>query len=307
VNNNANNIAVKEKIATYLTGLGFYEIFTNSITNSKYYDEAGAESTVKMINNLSADLDVLRPSMLQTGLEVISHNINRKNTNLRLFELGKVYATSGVGNYTEDKHLAVYVCGNITQTGWQQKAVKGNFYYLKAVCERIFASLGIGKPSFEGVQNNTLENGTEIKIRNKVVGIAGSIHPKTLGAFDIKEPVFYADIYWDELLVLISNKINYKEITKFPAVERDLALIVDKKTVYAEIEAAAASAKIGHLQSVKLFDIFESEKLGTGKKSMAVNFTFQDETKTLTDKEIDGFMNKLIGAFEKSVGAEIRK
>jgi phenylalanyl-tRNA synthetase beta chain len=307
VNINAGNIAIKEKIATYLTGLGFYEIFTNSITNSKYYDEEVLKSTVKMINNLSIELDVLRPSMLQTGLEVIAHNMNRKNSSLRLFELGKVYSTSGVGNYTEQKHLAVYVSGNITEAGWQQKATKAGFYYLKAVCERIVASLGITKLTFEPVSNPTLENGTELKVKNKVVGIAGNIHPKTLGTFDIKEPVFYADIYWDEVLSMVNNKIEYKEITKFPAVERDLALIVDKKTVYADVEAAAASAKISHLQSVKLFDIFESEKLGAGKKSMAVNFTFLDETKTLTDKEIDGFMSKLIGAFEKNVGAEIRK
>ncbi len=307
VNNGATNIAIKEKIATYLTGLGFYEIFTNSITASKYYDEATLATTVKMINNLSVDLDVMRPSMLETGLEVIAYNINRKNTNLQLFELGKTYGTTGVGLYEEVKHLAIYASGNTIETGWQQKASKASFYYIKAVCERIFASLGLEKVKFETTGNDLLEGGVSIKIKNKVVGIAGNIHSKTLSKFDIRQPVFYADLYWDELLQQTKNKIEYREVSRFPAVDRDLALIVDKKISFAQVEQAVAETKISYLKSVKLFDIFESEKLGASKKSMAVSFTFLDETKTLTDKEIDGFMSKLIGSFEKNIAAEIRK
>ena len=299
---------IKEKVADYLTATGFYEIFTNSITNSKYYDEVALQTTVKMINSLSADLDVMRPSMLQTGLEVVAHNINRKNNSLQLFEFGKTYSTNTTGEYKESGHLSLYISGPINEGGWQSKPVKADFYFLKGVCEKVFAALGFASLSFETVTDADFENSAFIKMNNTKVGIAGNIHPKVLRKFDIKEPVFYADIYWDQIQVLKNNKtVKYKEVVKFPSVERDLALIVNTAISFAQIQAVVAAAKIDSLKSIKLFDIFESEKLGTCKKSMAVSFTFLDETKTLTDKETDEMMNKLISNFETSLHAEIRK
>jgi phenylalanyl-tRNA synthetase beta chain len=308
VDNSNYGIALKEKLANYLTGIGFYEIFTNSITNSKYYDEATLQTTVKLINSLSADLDVLRPSMLQTGLEVISHNINRKNTSLQLFEFGKTYNNPSNGQYEENFHLSIYLSGPVREASWQNKATKADFYFLKGVCEKALTAVGTTALSFETVTDKDLDTCTHIKYKNKIIGIAGNINDNTLSAFSIKEPVFYADIYWNDLIALISSKpIAYKAVPKFPSVERDLALIVDKNITYAQIQNTVASAKINYLKGIKLFDIFESEKLGADKKSMAINFTFLDETKTLTDKEIDEMMYKLISGFQKNLQAEIRK
>jgi phenylalanyl-tRNA synthetase beta chain len=306
--NSSEKMAVKEKVANYFTGIGFYEIFTNSITNSKYYDEETLQQTVKMINSLSADLDVMRPMMLQTGLEVLSYNINRKNNNLQLFEFGKTYKTQGIGQYEEAQHLSIYVAGLVNEGGWQNKPVNADFYYLKAVCEKVLGIAGETALVFETAAHNDFESSTIIKYKNKPVAVAGNIHKKILAQFNIKEPVFYADIYWDEVIALRNTKpVKYKEVPKFPAVERDLALIVDKNISYGQVQNVVASAKINYLKGIKLFDVFESDKLGAGKKSMAVNFNFLDETKTLTDKEIDEMMNKLIHSFEKNIQAEIRK
>jgi phenylalanyl-tRNA synthetase beta chain len=306
--NSSEKMAVKEKVANYFTGIGFYEIFTNSITNSKYYDEETLQQTVKMINSLSADLDVMRPMMLQTGLEVLSYNINRKNNNLQLFEFGKTYKTQGIGQYEEAQHLSIYITGLVNEGGWQNKPVNADFYYLKAVCEKVLGIAGETALVFETAAHNDFESSTIIKYKNKPVAVAGNINKKILAQFSIKEPVFYADVYWDEVIALRNTKpVKYKEVPKFPAIERDLALIVDKNISYGQVQNAVASAKINYLKGIKLFDVFESDKLGAGKKSMAVNFNFLDETKTLTDKEIDEMMNKLIHSFEKNIQAEIRK
>ncbi len=304
----AHEAAYKEKVADYLTGLGFNEIFTNSITNSNYYNEETLQHTVKMINNLSEELNVMRPSMLQTGLESVAHNLNRKNSNLQFFEFGKTYSVSEVGKYEEKNHLCLFATGNKTQQSWNSKAVKTDFYFIKGTIEKIAAVTGLAIQEFTAAANEKLENAVEIKIRNEVVAVAGAVNKKTLAQFDCKQPVFYADINWDKLMQLNKkNNISFKEISKFPAVQRDLALVVDKAIAYQQIEKATQTVKLNKLKAVHLFDVFESEKLGAGKKSMAVNFTFLDEEKTMTDSEIDGMMNKLIGAYEKELGAEIRR
>jgi phenylalanyl-tRNA synthetase beta chain len=304
----AHEAVYKEKVADYLTGLGFNEIFTNSITNSNYYTEETLQQTVKMINNLSEELNVMRPSMLQTGLESVAHNLNRKNSNLQFFEFGKTYSVLETGKYSEINHLCLFVTGNKTQQGWNSKATKTDFYFIKGVIEKIAAATGLSVQEFVAAINEKLYNAVEIKIRNEVVAVAGTVNKKTLSQFDCKQPVLYADIDWDKIMRLNrKNSISFKEISKFPAVQRDLALVVDKSVAYQQIEKATQTVKINKLKAVHLFDVFESEKLGTNKKSMAVNFTFLDEEKTMTDSEIDGMMNKLIGAYEKELGAEIRK
>lgn len=304
VETTAKNALLKEKVSAYLLGAGFYEIFTNSITNSKYYSEATIASSVKMINNLSADLDVMRPDMLQTGLEVVAHNLNRKNSDLRLYEFGKTYSTAGIGNYSETKQLAIYICGNVQAGGWQHKAVKSDIYYLKSICENIFATIGLSAVALEPVNDSSIE----IKIKNKPSGFMQEIDSKTLQQFGIKEPVFYACINWDEALAAIkTGETKYKEVPKFPTVERDLAMVLNKSIAYSDVEKAIRKAKVAQLQSTKLFDVFESEKIGADKKSLAVNFTFLDESKTLTDSETESFMKSIITSLEKNVQAEIRK
>jgi phenylalanyl-tRNA synthetase beta chain len=306
--NDNGRAALADKTANYLTSSGFSEIFTNSITDSKYYNEATLGSTVKMINSLSANLDVMRPSLLQTGLEVIAYNINRKNTDLKLYEFGKTYHTTGVGNYEEKIHLAIYTSGTVAEGGWQQKDSKADFYYVKGLCEKIFANAGIKNISIEVATDEDLEYGISIKANNVVLGKAGNIAQKILKQFGIKENVFFADILWDEVLALQQKtNVTYKEISKFPSVQRDLALIVDKSIAYADIEKNIKANKIQSLKAIKLFDIFESEKLGKDKKSMAVNFTFSDDTKTLEDADTEGMMSKIITSLEKQLNAVVRK
>ena len=298
---------LKERIANYLSANGFAEIFTNSITDSKYYSEETLSGTVKMINNLSADLDIMRPSLLQTGLEVVAYNINRKNVDLKLYEFGKIYSSQAIGNYKEENHLALYISGNTATTNWHLKDKKADFYYLKGICDQVLSACGLKNINIDILDDDNLESAINISVDKKLIGRLGTVSQKSLKQFGIKEAVLFADINWDEIIFL-QNKSNltYKEISKFPAVQRDLAIIVDKKTAYAEIEATIIGNKISALKNIKLFDIFESEKIGADKRSMAVNFTFSDETKTLTVADTDAMMGKIISSLEKQLAATVR-
>jgi len=298
----------REKTANYLVGLGFHELMTNSITNAAYFSPEELETAVHMLNSLSADLNIMRPSMLETGLEAIAHNLNRKNNDLRFFEFGRTYSTSGPGKYSEPEHLCLYITGKNSEDGWRTKASGADFYVLKGIVAKILHLLGSQADSFELIPHPKLDNGLLGKIKDKIVLQAGTVNKKTLTRFEIKQPVFFADLDWTLLSVIASNaKQVIQEIPKFPAVQRDLALVVGMQLHYEEVERAVKKIRLQQLREVRLFDIFESEKLGPGKKSMAVSFTFLDEEKTLTDKEIDGWMSKIMTALEKDVQAEIRK
>ena len=298
---------LKERIANHLSANGFAEIFTNSITDSKYYSEEVLAGSVKMLNNLSADLDVLRPSLLQTGLEVVAYNLNRKNADLKLYEFGKTYHSIAVENYKEQEHLAIYVAGNTSTGNWQEKDKKADFYYLKGICEQVLLACGVKKITVEIAEGNDLESGIDIFVNKKVIGKLGAVSQKLLKQFGIKESVLYADLNWDEIILLQNkNNLTYQEISKFPVVQRDLAIIVDKKIAYAQIEATIKENKIPSLKNVKLFDVFESEKIGADKKSMAVNFTFSDDSKTLADTDTDNMMKKIVASLEQQLSATIR-
>ncbi len=304
----AHHVAYAEKVSDYLAGSGFREIFTNSITNSDYYTDAVLKSTVKMINNLSEELNIMRPGMMETGLESIVYNLNRKNTDLKFFEFGKTYSTSETGRYSESNHLAVYITGNTTGEGWKEKAARVDFYFLKAVFEKIIAMLGLRIDSYSQTENADLSSCLQATIKNKSIAHIGMVTTKKLQRFDIKQAVYYADLDWDTLLELNRKlTLEHRDIPKYPVVNRDLAIVVNKELPYELVEKATRAAGIKKLKSISLFDIFESEKIGAGKKSMAVSFTFQDEEKTLTDKEIDGMMNRIIASFQKELNAEIRK
>jgi len=299
---------LREKLSNYLVGLGFNEILTNSITNSKYFDEATLAHTVKMINNLSAELDVLRPTMLETALESIAWNLNRKNTAIRFFEFGKTYSTKSPGHYKEDEHFCVYITGNASEAGWRTAAKAQDVFSAKGIATALLQLCGLADIQID--EPTTIATGTQytIKQRTTVLAHITDVSAKHLQLFDIKQPVYCIDIQYSALLQLLEKKkIVYAEVAKFPPVERDLAFVVNKATTYADVEKSVKKANVGRLQSVKLFDVFESEKLGAGKKSMAVNFTFLDEEKTLTDKETDGMMQKIVTALEKDVQAEVRK
>jgi len=304
----ATEAAAKEKIAASLAGAGFSEIFTNSITNAAYYTDEVLQTAVSMINSLSAELNIMRPAMLETGLESVAYNLNRKNTDLQFFEFGKTYSTREVGKYAEQQHLAVYVTGKLQADSWKGKAVKADFYYLKGIVEKIMQLLGVTITAYTTGSNEKMDLCIVAQAKNETVAVIGSVGKKTLAKFDVRQPVFYADIQWDAVLSAHKKqRISFTEIPKFPAVQRDLAIVVDKSVAYAEVEKATKGAKVGKLQSVNLFDVFENEKLGAGKKSMAVSFTFLDEEKTMTDKDIDAMMGKIIASYEKELHAEIRK
>ncbi|MBL7702564.1 MAG: phenylalanine--tRNA ligase subunit beta [Ferruginibacter sp.] len=304
----AHEAAYTEKVAEYLAGSGFQEIFTNSITNSAYYSEEVLSKTVKMINNLSEELNIMRPAMMETGLISIAYNLNRKNNDLKFFEFGKTYSVNEAGKYSEDNHLTIYITGNKNADGWKGKGEKSDFYFVKAVFEKVMAVLGLKADAYTEAENADLSNALQANIKNEKVAELGLVSNNKLDRFDIKQPVYYADLNWDRLLKLNKkNNIQYKEVSKYPAVNRDLAIVVDKGLRFEAVQKATASARVNKLTSLSLFDIFESEKIGAGKKSMAISFTFLDEEKTLTDKEIDSMMNKIIGAYEKELNAEVRK
>ena len=294
---------LKEKMANYLSGRGGMEICTNSITNSKYYSEEEKLTGVAMINSLSADLDWMRPSMLETGLEVISYNINRKNNRLFLFEWGKTYHTTPQQGYLETEHLAVFLTGDRTAEHWQDKPVATDYYFANGIVSGLIGCLGM-IPQFQPGNNGM----TKISIGGREVGSILEVPTKKLSSFDIRQPVIMVDLLLPELMELQeANRIRYKEVNKFPVVQRDLSMVVDASKTYGEMEAAVASLELPLLKQHRLFDVFESEKLGKGKKSMAMSFFFSDEEKTLTDKEVDKMMGQIIARLEKSVAAEIRK
>jgi phenylalanyl-tRNA synthetase beta chain len=297
---------LKEKVANYLVGQGFNEIFTNSITNSSYFSEEVLHTVVKMINNLSADLDVLRPSMLETGLEVLAYNMNRKSSNLQLFEFGKTYNSKAVGEYKEEEHLSLYITGFNHEETWREKSRVQDFYKVKGLAKSILSLNGLTDIRYEK------EDWGEISLavlvgKNKVARLMG-VGKRQLDSFNIKQPVFFLDFYFESLVRLVEGrKIIYEEVPRFPVVQRDLAMVVNRDITYEKLENVVKKSKLSKLKSVRLFDVFESDKLGPDKKSMAVSFTFLDEEKTLTDKETDNMINKLVENFEKELGAEIRK
>lgn len=299
--------AMQEKIAGFLVGCGFNEILTNSITNSAYFREPELETAVKMINNLSTELNVMRPSLLETGLESISRNLNRKNTDLRFFEFGKTYESSRPGQYNEINHCCLYLTGNLQTENWKRKPVVVDFYYLKGICTAVCKLAGVVGEMFP-FHHLKLSGGMEIRLENKIILSAGEVDSAILQKFDIRQPVFFADIYWDNLLDLADkNTIVFSELPRQVPVNRDLALIVERSLPFEKVEKAVNGIGLEKLRGVQLFDIFESEKLGTDKKSLAISFTFLDNEKTLTDKEIDGMMSRIMKTVEEELKAEIRK
>lgn len=308
IEENRHSELLKEKVANYLTGLGFNETLTNSITNKAYFSEAELASVVQMKNNLSAELNIMRPQMLETGLEIVAHNLNRKNENLRLFEYGRTYQVDGNGNFQEPEHICLYLTGNKHADSWKQKGTPNDFFTLKGVATKILALAGINTITFEELDIPTLQYGLSINAGPDEIGRLGLVSSKMLARFDIRQPVFFADLNWNLLEAKSkARKVQFRPISKFPSVQRDIAIVISRDVKYAEVEAEVKKVNLKKLQSVQLFDVFESEKLGADKKSVALNFTFLDEEKTLTDSEIDGWMKKITQQLERALQAEVRK
>jgi phenylalanyl-tRNA synthetase beta chain len=307
IEENASAEALQEKISAYLVGQGFNEIITNAITNSAYFSEEEQQQMVKLVNSLSADLTILRNSLFETCLERVAHNLNYKNNSLRLFEWGKGYQQSAE-RFLENEQLGMILTGNISDETWNQDQQPVDFYYLKGLLDALFRLSGIDKVEPEEMPVPKFSSHLVYKYNNKILAGAGEVHKSMLEKFHIKQPVFYAGVNWGELSVLSTRAVTRaKALPRFPAVERDLSIVVGGGLAYSKVEKAVQKIQLSKLQSIKLFDIFESEKLGKDKKSMAISFVFQDEEKTLTDKEIDGWMQQIMNTLETEFQAEIRK
>ena len=308
IESDGSRAARKKAVAHWLVGQGFNEILTNSITNSAYFTAAELETAVKMINNLSAELNILRPSLLETGLESVGYNLNRKNGNLRFFEFGKTYHTTGVGKYVESNRLCLYLTGVLQEDSWKGKGRAMDIYFVKGLCERLFPLLGLAVPAWKESAHPKLGMGLAMFKGDWTLVQLGTVRPDLLKRFDCRQEVFFVDLNWDLLQDAAAEKaVVFRELPRQLPVYRDLAMVVDKGLAYEAVEKTIRNARLDKLQEVKLFDIFTSEKLGQGKKSLAVSFTCLDEEKTLTDKEIEAMVDRIISALEKEVRAEIRK
>ena len=308
-------------ISEQLVGGGFNEILNNSLTKVSYYKDLNRyteETTVKILNPLSADLGVMRQTLLFGGLESIVRNTNRKNSNLRFFEFGNCYhydeskkeADKLIKAYTQDQHLGLWVTGKRVENSWAHPNEDASFYELKAYVENILVRLGLSPQAVTLAkgENNIFEDSISIITKaGKIIAELGVVAYKLTKNMGITNEVFFADIYWDNLLKAVKKHVvEYKEISKYPAVSRDLALLVDKTVEFEQIKEIAYSTEKKLLKAVELFDVYEGKNLPEGKKSYAVNFILQDEQKTLNDKQIDSIMNKLIDNLTKRLNAELR-
>ena len=308
-------------ISEQLVGGGFNEILNNSLTKVSYYKDLNRyteETTVKILNPLSADLGVMRQTLLFGGLESIVRNANRKNSNLRFFEFGNCYhydeskkeADKLIKAYTQDQHLGLWVTGKRVENSWAHPNEDASFYELKAYVENILVRLGLSLQAVTLVkgENNIFEDSISIVTKaGKIIVELGVVAYKLTKNMGITNEVFFADIYWDNLLKAVKKHVvEYKEISKYPAVSRDLALLVDKTVEFEQIKEIAYSTEKKLLKAVELFDVYEGKNLPEGKKSYAVNFILQDEQKTLNDKQIDSIMKKLIDNLTKRLNAELR-
>ena len=308
-------------IGEQLVGCGFREILNNSLSKTAYYTELNKyteETTVKVMNPLSNDLGVMRQSLLFGGLESICRNINHKMPNLRFFEFGNCYHYSPekkndedpIKAYTEEMHLGMWITGKRVEGSWAHADEQSSFYELKAYVMNIFTRLGVnpGIVVTETSDNNIFGKALALKARSgKVLCEMGTVCHKLLKKMDIDQDVFYADINWDNMMRAIKkNEVLYHDISKFPSVSRDLALLIDKSVEFEQIEQIAHQTEKKLLKSVELFDVYEGKNLPEGKKSYAVNFILQDETKTLNDKQIEAIMTKLINNLKQKLGAELR-
>ncbi|WP_256011365.1 phenylalanine--tRNA ligase subunit beta [Desertivirga xinjiangensis] len=296
---------VMNQVADMLSSNGFSEILSNSLTKSSYAENP--ETAVKIINPLSSDLDTMRQSLLFSGLEAIAYNQNRRNADLKLYEFGKIYSLVN-GSYVEGQRLSIFITGNQLAQQWNHTRKQVSFYDLKAAVDAIIKRLNVTGLLQDGFENKDFQQAQQYRKGDKVLVQFGILSRSVLKKLDVEKEVFYADFDWDAILKAIrKNKITYQEVAKIPAVRRDLSLSINKQITFNQLQQLALKAEKALLKEVNVFDVYEGDKLPADKKSYALSFLLQDEEKTLTDKQIDSVMSKLITIFEKELGAEIRK
>ncbi len=299
---------VQNIIANQLTSLGFNEMMANSLTTPDYIklsENLREEFNVLILNPLSNDLSAMRQSLLFSGLEAVSFNINRRNSDLKLFEFGKTYHKLPSG-FDEPKHLTLFTTGNRLGESWTNAQKPSDFFLFKGYVNTILSRLGINKIQYKPVTSDVFAEGIAIAAGTEILVEFGTVKKTILKHFDIKQEVFYADFNWNAILKSLSNKIKFTEIPKYPEVRRDLALLVDEKATFEEVYNIARQTEKSLLKDITLFDVYIGTNLPEGKKSYAVSFTIQDDSKTLTDTQIEKIMSKLQSNFETQLGAQLR-
>jgi phenylalanyl-tRNA synthetase beta chain len=307
--NTNKEITLENSIANQLTYLGFNETMANSLTKEEYItfsENLKSEFNVTMLNPLSNELKVMRQSLLFSGLESISYNINRKNNSLKLYEFGKTYHKYEKG-YQEDKHLTLFVSGAKTKDSWTHVSKNSDFFYLKGIVMSILERIGVTNLKTSPAKSDQFSEGIAFSLgKNKLVEF-GVINKRVLKEFGIKQEVLFADFDWRSLNEISGKKkIKVSSLLKFPSVKRDLALLIDEKVTFKEIYNLSFQVERNLLKDVGLFDVYQGDKLPEGKKSYAVSFILQDSNKTLKDAQIDKIMQKLQQSFEKNLEAVLR-
>lgn len=306
---NNKDIYLENIIANQMTSLGFNETMANSLTKEDYISlskNLKTEFNVTMLNPLSNDLKVLRQSLLFSGLESISYNLNRKNSSLKLYEFGKTYHKYEHG-YQEDKHLVIFISGSRIKDTWTTSPQNSDFFYLKGIIMSILERIGISNLKSSPTKSDVFSEGLTLSLGKKKLVEFGVVNKNIIKEFGIKQEVLFSDFDWSTILSMTGKKtMKVSNITKFPSVKRDLALMLDEKVTFKEIYDLAFQSERNLLKDVDLFDVYQGDKLPEGKKSYAVSFVLQDKNKTLEDRQIDKIMQKLQQSFEKNLKAVLR-
>lgn len=295
-------------VAELLSANGFNEIMSNSLTTPEYIklsEQLLEQQNVTILNPLSGDLSVMRQSLLFSGLEAVSYNINRKNADLKFYEFGKIYKKH-FNEYIENKHLALFITGNKNAESWIEKSQKSDFFLLKSYLMTVFNRLGIKDLRTSVLSDDIFSEGIALVKGNAVLVEFGVLKKSILKSFDIKQEVLYADVKWENVCKMVSDKIKFIEIAKYPEVRRDLALLLDENITFENIYQIAEQTDKKLVKEIDLFDVYQGDKLPEGKKSYAVSFILQDEEKTLTDEKIEKTMSKILSNLTEKLGASLR-
>lgn len=297
------------RLTEMLANQGYFELVTNSLTSPKYVEKSGfldASTTVEIYNKLSEDLGLMRQTLLFSGLEVLAHNINRRQTDLKCFEFGTVYQKKAEGGYKESRHLAIFLSGNRSLESWVAPAKPLAFADIYATVTQIMERLHVEVSQVDVIEVAPFSYGLSLKVGEKVVATLGLVEDKQLKLAEVRQEVWFAELDWDLLAKKSSGLKKFQELSKFPEVRRDLSLVIDQDLSYDRVKKVAEKAGGKLLKQVDVFDVYQGDKLGQGKKAYALSFILQDQENTLTDKEIDKTMSNLIQAFQNQVGAIIR-
>lgn len=304
---------LQQKITAHLVGQGFIEMWNNSLTKPTYYENLESfksENSIEILNKLSEDLGVMRQSLLFSGLEVIAHNVNRKQTDLKLFEIAKIYQKKegeGLSKYKEETHLSMFLVGKINAETWRKTDKNVEFHDLSASVWSVLQKLNIKDVKTELIQNDIFAFGVNYMRGKNILATVGQVHKNILKKTDLKVNVLYADVHWDLLVKGYQEKVTYQEISKFPEVRRDLSLVLDKNITFQQVKELAFQKERKLLKQVNVFDVYEGENLGQNKKSYSVSFILEDTEATLNETTIEKVMQKLIESYEKELGGVIRK